>query len=161
MGKRRCTAKTKAGTPCRAAPLQDRDVCLAHAPADIRESTGFVPDNGKQGRKRRKTDEDLMREWFEEEFGPIIRNALADALKATRVQVTGSGADAFAEVVPDHMIVLRAIQFIHERAFGKPRQQTEITGAGGGPVETTLAVEGLTDEEREAAELLLRRAAGG
>lgn len=135
MSERTCKGITKKGKPCKAAPLKDRDVCLAHADAATRESTGFVPDNGKGGRPRTPRVVDVIREMIEEEMGPVLQ-ALFEGLEADQgiaLNVRGGGMEI--GYVPDHATRIRAAKEILDRAYGRPKQETELTGPGGGPIE--------------------------
>ncbi len=134
--KRACSGATKAGKPCKAAPLKDRDVCLAHADLETRESTGFVPDNGFGGRPKNPRAVDVLRERLEAEldewFAVLIR-----ARDAANVKVVGEDeAGPITAEIPDHMVQLRAFTEVFDRVYGKPRQSTEISGPEGGPVRT-------------------------
>jgi hypothetical protein len=155
VAKRRCKGLNKQGEPCKAAPLKDRDVCLAHAEPELREKTGFVPDNGKGGRPRQPRPTELLREKMLELIDPAV-DAIRDALEAERAIVVGSGEHAEVELVPDHPVRTRAAQEVFDRTAGKPAQAVEVTGADGGAVE----VEAATDHEtRELAHKLLERMA--
>lgn len=121
---RRCTATTKAGSPCRAAPLTGRTVCLAHADAVTRGSTGFTAEAGRKGgRPRQPRTIEVVRERVEDQADAIIRVYL-DAAEA----VTPDGR-------PDHPVRLRAVEALMDRAYGKPKQISELSGPDAGPVE--------------------------
>lgn len=72
MAKKRCSAKTKRGTSCRAWALEGKDTCLAHADAKTRESVGFVADNGKAGRPKLPTPTDIARKLIEENVAVVL-----------------------------------------------------------------------------------------
>lgn len=160
MAKRECKEKRKDGKPCTAAPLKGRDVCLAHADADTRESAGFVADNGKGGRPRVPTATEVMRELVEEHvaviLGPHFRVLGYDveiaeqkdgSRKVGLVPLKDGGAKLFGEsregVVKmssfeDLGAQLAAAEKILDRVFGRPKQATELTGPGGGPIEADI-----------------------
>lgn len=137
MAKRKCSGTTKAGKACKAAPLKDADVCLAHADAETRESTGFIAANGKGGRPKVPSVIDLIRQEVEARMDDIFAH-LWDLVEAPdRVVVVGNGPDAHTEIVPDKELRLKALKELMDRSHGRPKQATEISGPGGGPV--TLA----------------------
>jgi hypothetical protein len=122
----KCSAITKKGKPCRAAALKNQDVCLAHADGKRREKTGFRADNGKQGRKPKPRVIDVLKERIEDEIEDVIA-VYREATKATRIE---NGRE-----VPDYAIRLRAVEALNDRAYGKPKQVSEISGPEGGPLE--------------------------
>ena len=140
--KRTCKAKTKTGKKCKAAPLKDRDVCLAHADEKTRESTGFRADNGKAGRPKSPRSIDLLRERLEARQDEII-DVYLEAARATTHEIVGHGEDRELVEVPDHAMRLKAVEALHDRAYGKPKQVSEITGPEGGPI----AHVGIPDED--------------
>lgn len=114
MSKRRCHATTRKGAACQAAPLSERDVCLAHADADTRALVGFVPDAGALGGRPAKPPVlDVLRERVEAEIDRCIA-PFEEALAATR-----NGE-------PDHAIRLRAAESVLDRLYGKPTHKTEL-----------------------------------
>lgn len=132
--KRACSGTTKAGKPCKAAPLKDSDVCLAHSDPDTRASTGFVPEAGHLGgRPRNPRAHELLREKLEAEIDAWL-DVLVDARTAERLVFIGSGDDVESERVPDHVIRMKAFAEIWDRVYGKPKQATEISGPGGDAV---------------------------
>jgi hypothetical protein len=152
VARRRCKAKTKRGTRCMAAPLKDSDRCLAHSDAEVRESTGFIPDNGKGGRRAVPRATEVQRRLVEENvlavqrpYWRILGYDVELGPDGPRlVELDGGGAKLFGESkdgcinVSDHedlAAMMAAAEKLQDRAFGRPKQSTEITGAGGGPVE--------------------------
>jgi hypothetical protein len=129
-----CKATTKAGKACRAAPLKGQDVCLAHADAKTREQTGFVADNGKQGRKKRPTEIEMYEKVWRENTKDI-EEALKRGITATRHVVVGNGPSAHVEEVPDVPTQLKAVEIFTDRLVGRPTQAVEITGDEGGPIQ--------------------------
>lgn len=160
MARRRCKAKTKARKRCRAAPLRDSDTCLAHSDAKTRESTGFVADNGKQGRPRLPRPHEVMRERIENDIDQVLA-PLFDGLEASAgitIRI-GDGQDTLVET-PDHRTRIAAAKELLDRVYGKARQALEHTGAGGGPVAHEVDIAD-PESRRLIGELLRRRAAAG
>jgi hypothetical protein len=141
--KRTCKAKTKTGKPCKAAPLKNRDVCLAHADAETRNKAQFLPGgNGKGGRPKQPRSIDVLRERLEARQDEII-DVYLEAARATTHEIVGHGEDRELLEVPDHAMRLKAVEALHDRAYGKPKQVSEITGPEGGPI----AHVGIPDED--------------
>jgi len=129
-----CKATTKAGKPCKAAPLTDTDFCLAHSDAETRESAGFVADNGFGGRKRLPKEVELYEKvWLANQ--PKLTEALERGITATRHVVVGNGPTARVEEVPDIPTQIKSVEIITDRLAGKPRQAMELSGSEGGPIE--------------------------
>jgi hypothetical protein len=121
-----CSATTKKGKPCRAAALKDRDVCLAHADQETRSRTKFQTGQHLGGRPKKPRVIDVLRERIEDEIEDVIA-VYREATKATRIE---NGRE-----VPDYAIRLRAVEALNDRAYGKPKQVSEISGPEGGPLE--------------------------
>lgn len=147
---RQCNATTKAGKACKAAPLKDQDVCLAHADAETRKSTGFVGENGGRPRKPRTSE---IYAQVAEEMREEIREVLKRGLKATRHVVVGNGPDAHVEEIPDIPMQVKTAAELADRTDGKPRQAVEITGDEGGPIEFA-GITPANDWHKEVAEVL-------
>lgn len=153
--RRQCTGTTRKGTPCKAHPLHGTDKCMAHSPATVRESVGFIAANGKAGRKPKPTAADFLREWWDENEGRLLE-VLSDALEAERAVVVGSGDNAMVEMVPDSDLRLKAFREALDRYFGKPKQSVDVGTGGEGGMGAALII----DAELAAdARALLRRAA--
>lgn len=153
--KRACAATTKKGTPCKAAPLDGRDVCLAHADEEVRESVGFGGSQPGAGRPPTPRTVDIIRERLESEADAWF-TVLDEARQATRTVMVGHGENAFTETVPDHATRLAAFREAHDRAYGRPKQAQEISGPDGAPLDLSGAA---TDELRALAEQLRARRA--
>lgn len=163
---RRCQATTRAGKPCKAPPLKGRTHCRAHdplTPADARFGSSEQAAHagalgGAAGRRPRVVD--IIRERIEANAEPVI-GALWDGLTAERGIVVGSGEYATVDYVADHDIRIKAARELLDRGYGRPRQGVEVTGADGGPIETTTRpdLSRLSTEERDQLEQLLERAA--
>lgn len=121
MGERRCTAKTKAGKPCRSTSVRDNGLCFAHQPEEVRESHGFGGPQPGAGRPRSPRVVDVLRERIEADIDRWLQ-PLEDALTADRGVVVGDGPHARVEFVPDHGKRLKAQEQAFDRAFGRPTQ---------------------------------------
>lgn len=144
MAKPRCTGTTKAGQPCQASPLKDGNYCRAHDP-ELPASARFgsraqATAAGKLGgRPKAPRVVDILKERFEAEADEWL-GALKDALQAHEAVTVGFGKDAYLEMVPDHRTRLQALSIAFDRVYGRPKQQTELTGADGGPLEIVTPV---------------------
>lgn len=133
--KRACAATTKKGEPCKAAPLEGRDVCLAHADEETRESTGFGGPQENAGRPPLPKVTDLLREKVEERADEITR-ALFDALAADKAVTISLGrGETSVDYVTDHAIRITAARELLDRVYGKPKQTQELSGPDGGPID--------------------------
>lgn len=172
--KRVCKATTRAGKPCKASPLTDSDFCLAHSDAKIRESTGFVADNGKQGRPKLPTPSEVARKLIEENIAIILRphfRALGYDVETggegvVLVPLEGGGAKLYGEsrdgvvrasAYDDLGAQIAAADKLLDRIYGKARQSTELVGAQGGPVEVVPV---RRDKAAQVAGILDRVGAG-
>jgi hypothetical protein len=154
---RRCSAKNKAGDPCRATPLKGREWCSAHDP-DLPESARFKGGAKKgAGRPRNPRATDVLRDQLERLHAPALQ-ALEDALTATRGYVVGSGDSAELELIPDHALRLTAARDVLDRINGKARQAIEHTGPDGGPVQIDAPPDA-TDRALRASQLLAKAGA--
>jgi hypothetical protein len=176
---RSCKGTTKAGKPCKAHPLKDRDECLAHADATTRESVGFVADNGYAGRKPKPKPDEVARRLIEDNIAALLRPHFRtlgyDVVMTDEgprlVERDEGGAKVFGTrqatgeiVVSPHDDLgaqMTASEKLQDRVYGKPRQSVEHTGADGGPIETSnLDLGGLEPVELKALRDLLRKAQG-
>jgi hypothetical protein len=139
MAKRRCKGNTKAGKRCKAPPLKNANYCRAHDPSLPDDARFGSPDQaaaagrvgGGHNRKPRMTEE------FRERVDQLIEVIVAvhlEAMTATRPIQVGYGESAYTAEIPDHRTRLAAANSLLDRAHGRPRQSTEITGEGGGPI---------------------------
>ncbi len=171
MTVRRCTGTTRAGEPCRAAPLKGCDHCSAHDPLSPAETrSGSVQQASRAGAQggaagRRPRVVDVIRERIEEDIEPVI-SAQVDALTADRGVVVGQGESASVEFVPDHDARIKAARELLDRAYGRARQALEVTGEDGGPVALEDARHGLdlrrlSDDELDQLQLVDRATPDG
>lgn len=130
----RCAGKNVAGDPCRAHAMRGRDRCIAHAEKEIQASVGFGGAQPGGGRPRNPRAVDVIRERIEADIDKYLR-VPEEALNATRV--VGYNSDGEAIEMPDHPTRLAAFKEILDRSYGRPKQQTEVTGADGGPLQVT------------------------
>lgn len=144
----KCTSTTKKGAPCKAAPITGTDKCLAHADEKVRETIGFGGSQPGAGRPKNPRAVDVLRERIERDIDKVL-DPLWDALDATNGVVVGNGASAEVEILPDYRTRIAAARELLDRGYGRPKQQTELTGADGGPVVVTfdqLAARALSGE---------------
>ncbi len=168
-GKHGCTGTTRRGTPCDAHPLRASDpkVCLAHADLQTRESVGFIAANGKGGRPRLPKPMDLALKLVEEHAAALLR----PHFKALGLMLHDDGTitplkhgaivvhNGEATTIEDLAGQISAARELMDRVYGKPRQSTEITGAGGGPLRVEgVDVSRLSDTELVQLRELLSRA---
>lgn len=150
--KTKCAGTSKkTGQPCNAYALTDGPYCLAHADAETREKVGFIPDNGKGGRPKNPRVVDVIREKVEARADEIL-GAMFEALEADQgiaLSIKGGGMEIAC--IPDHRTRLMAAKDLLDRAYGKPKQQTEITGADGGAVAFEIPVDSVDRSTRAAA----------
>jgi hypothetical protein len=165
----RCTGTTKTGQPCKASPLKGTDRCLAHSDADTRASVGFTPDAGARGgRPRLPKPSELARQLVERNVCAILR----PHFKALGLQLnddgcvepldrgailTGESKDGtvVASTIEDLGAQIAAAEKLLDRVYGRPKQQTEISGPEGGPI-NLQAPDDATDRSTRAAMLLAR-----
>lgn len=137
-----CTGTTKAGKPCKANPLKDRDTCLAHADAETRRSLQFVGGGPGSGRPKNPRAVDVLKERIEADIDKVL-NPLWEALEADRGVVVGNGPTAHVDYVADHSARIAAARELLDRGYGKPKQTNELSGSIG----MTLAdLASLTDD---------------
>jgi hypothetical protein len=163
-GKHGCTGTTKKGTPCSAYPLQGRDVCLAHADAETRESVGFVAANGKGGRPKLPKPTELALQLVEQHAAALLR----PHFKALGLMLHDDGTvtplkhgaivvhQGEATTIEDLGAQQAAAERLLDRVYGKPKQSTEVSGKDGTPLGAMFVTDPqLAEDARE----LLRRAA--
>lgn len=154
--KPRCTGVNRKGEPCKAHPLHGRDVCLSHADATTRESVGFVAANGFAGRIAAPRAIDVLRDRIERDIDKWLR-PLEDALTAERFAGFDDGQAIYVE---DHSVRMAAAREGLDRAYGKPKQATEISGPDGGPIPVTPVAVPDTESYRERVARISSQAIG-
>jgi hypothetical protein len=177
---RRCSATTRAGEPCRAAPLKGRETCSAHDPLSPGSTRFGCPAQAREagvqgGRPRVPRSTELQRRLVEEHAGAVVRpyfRALGlDVDEDGNVTRLERGAivvardkegNVHASDVEDLAAQITAAEHLLNRVYGKPRQQLEHTGPDGGPIEVKDAagvdLRRLSDDDLKELEGLLRRA---
>lgn len=139
---KRCGYPKDDGTPCGAWRMKGKNTCVGHLDRKEKEAIGFGGPQEGSGRPKNPRVIDTLRDKVEERADEIM-DVYFDAMKATRAIVVGSGADAFVDEVPDWPTRLRAVEALNDRAYGKPKQVSEISGPEGGPIEHV----GIPDED--------------
>ncbi|WP_026912356.1 hypothetical protein [Patulibacter minatonensis] len=81
---------------------------------------------------------DILRERLEQQADAVL-NVLWDGLEADTHTVVGSGESAELEILPDHRVRLLAAKEILDRAYGRPKQATEVSGVGGDAIKVQAA----------------------
>jgi hypothetical protein len=106
---------------------------------------GPVPGNG---RKAMPKFLDVAREKLEE-HAEAIAQVYTDAMVAVKPSYTTKDG-TFIEGGPDHLVRLKAIDDWQNRVLGRPRQTTELTGAGGGPITIAELARRASEEDPDA-----------
>lgn len=151
---RSCTSLTKKGKPCRAIPLPGTDKCISHSPKEVQESLGFGGSQPGAGRPKTPRAVDVIRDRIEADLERVLAplfNAL-DADRGIALAIKGGGMEI--GFVADHEVRLRAVRELLDRAYGRPTQQTEITGPNGGPVREEVTLRGDNAWHAEVAAVL-------
>lgn len=145
---RQCKGTTRKGGACGAPPLKPGTLiddvavsgnwCRQHdedLPASARIG-GAQPGGGrpKQPTATEAYAAELHRR-VGEHIDQLVGRLVDIALDAERTVVVGTGPNARTEIAPDQGLQLAALRELNDRILGRPKQQTEVTGAGGGPVE--------------------------
>lgn len=128
-----CSATTRRGDPCRGTPLPSLDVCIAHAPEEVKQSRGFGGSQPGAGRPPKPKATDILRERMEADADAIL-DALWGGLKAQRGLAVGNGPSARVEYVDDVQTQVSTAEKIIVLGYGRPNTRVELTGADGGPV---------------------------
>lgn len=127
MAKKRCSAKTKRGTDCRAWALAGKGTCMAHSGRAVQAEVGFGgAENGARGgaSTRRPRPLEVLREKVEGDIEKWLK-PYEDALTAVRPVLVGYGEDAYVEMIPDHKLRVMATEAVHNRLYGRPKTVSE------------------------------------
>lgn len=182
MPRRYCKEVNRNGDPCMAHPLEGTDLCMAHSPESVRESVGFVANNGFQGRPALPKPTDVARRLVEENVVALLRPywrtlgydvQIADG-RIALVELEDGGAKIYGTSAKDGRVfvsehddlgaMMQAAEKLLDRVYGKPKQVSEVSGPDGAPI----AIDGtvspgpayLGEAAQEAARMLLERAGG-
>lgn len=173
-----CSGINKAGGPCGAHPLKGTDHCAAH-PISPDSARFGSPEQAREaaksaGRPRLPKPTDVARRLIEENVAVVLRphfralghDVEVDDQGVHLVPVEGGGAklhgtskDGYVRV-SDHDDLgaqMTASEKLQDRVWGRPKQQTEISGPDGGPLEVVPIA---PDAERAAAIAKLLRDTG-
>lgn len=182
MAKRKCGAKTKAGKACRAKGIRANGFCMAHQPKDEKERLGFGGAQPNAGRPKMPSVSEIQRQLVEQNAAIILRPhfralgydfnvdpATGDFIidesgRISMVMIEDGGIRLHTTfegdvVVSNHEDLgaqIEAAEKLLNRALGRPKQQTELSG------EVTINapdLSNLTDKELEQWEALQRKAA--
>jgi hypothetical protein len=158
----RCSAKTKRGTRCRAAPLKGTKRCSAH-PLEPDSARFGSPEQAREaglqgGRPRLPRPHEVLRERIENDIERWLA-PLEAALGAGKPVVVWDGQERqhHIEFVEDPKLGMQAMKLAFDRVYGRPRQSVEISGSDGGPVRMAAAFD--DPELREELHGLVRRVA--
>lgn len=158
--KRRCTATTKSGAPCKAAPLKDQDVCMAHTDEETRRSVNFGgPSAGALGgRPANPKPSEVARRLIEQNElvlqRPYWRTLGYDVKLGPDgpylVEMDEGGAKLYGESKEGDICVsghddlgamMTAAEKLQDRVYGRPKVSTEISGPEGQPIKVDLPTE--------------------
>lgn len=137
--KRRCKGKTRAGERCKAPPPKGAGYCRAHDPSLPDEARfGSRAQAAEAGRiggpaTRQPRPIELLRARIEAAIDKWI-DPYEQAVEGAMVTATHEGEVHVSEV-RDLGARIKAAEAAFDRAYGKPRQTTEVTGGDGGPIE--------------------------
>ena len=151
--KPRCKAKTKAGKACKSPPIKGAEYCLSHTPQDQRGSVRFGGPQPGSGRPRNPRPLEVLRGKVEAEIEKWLA-PYEEALDASAGIVVGTGPNATLEILPDYNTRMRAATAVLDRVYGRPKQTTELTGEGGGPIQTQELIPSDADWHTQVAEVL-------
>lgn len=140
-----CTGTTRKGAPCRGNALKGRDVCIAHADDVTKESLRFGGAQAGAGRPKTPRAVDVLRERIERDIEKWLK-PIEDALTAERFVGFDDGEAVYAE---DHATRLRAAAEGFDRAYGKPKQISEVSGPDGAAIPVTAVEVPDTEQYRQ------------
>lgn len=134
----RCKAKTKKGKRCRNAATIG-DVCIAHAPRNVKDERGFGGPQPGSGRPRLPRPHEVLRQRIEDDIDRWLA-PLEAALGASKPMQTWSASRGEHKIiyVADPELGMKATKLALQLVYGKPKQPLELTGDEGGPVKTEI-----------------------
>jgi hypothetical protein len=124
---RACDGKTRDGSPCRNPVGENGRQCRQHDP---KTAALARVDSARGVEVRKRPITEAIERRVARDPDAVIA-PMWDALEATKSYVTNGEL----VTVPDHATRIKASEAIADRLEGKAAQRTEITGAGGGPLE--------------------------
>lgn len=153
--KRSCHKENRKGGPCGAPVIKGSDppVCISHADEETKRSAGFGGAQPGSGRPALPKPTEIMRRLVEQHveavIGPHFRTlgfeVVRDANGELSIQASeNGGAKVFGESKEGVVRIseyddlgahIAAAEKLLDRVYGRPKQTTELTGEGGGPVE--------------------------
>lgn len=147
-----CKGKTRKGAKCKAPALKGKKHCSAHAP-DLPDSARFgSPVQAREagqlgGRPPLPKPTDVARQLVEENVHRVLRphfKALGLDIQEDGTVVsldhgailTGESKEGVvvASEIEDLGAQIAAAERLLDRIYGKPKQQTEVSGVDGGPI---------------------------
>ncbi len=152
MSKRACKGTNSRGKPCKAPPLKGTDACISHSPKDVQGKAGFGGSQPGSGRPRLPTPTEVARDLIEQNIAIILRphfRTLGFEVETGEkgvvlVPLAEGGAKLYGESregvinasdYEDLGAQIAAADKLLDRIYGRPKQATELTGPGGGPIE--------------------------
>jgi hypothetical protein len=173
--RRACKGTTKKGKPCGAPPMKDSDLCLSHD-RKAKEERGFGGPQAGSGRPRLPTPTEVARDLVEQNIAIILRphfrtlgfdvetgknGVVLVPLAEGGAKLYGESREGVINASPyeDLGAQIAAADKLLDRIYGRPKQATELTGPGGGPIEHDHA--GIpTNEEFQAGMAAVLAGAG-
>jgi hypothetical protein len=138
--KRQCTGKTVRGKRCKAPALKGKTRCAAH-PLRPGSSRFGSPEQAREagklgGRPRLPRPHEELRKRIEADIDKWLA-PLEEALGGAKPVLMWDQAEGkhTIEFVADPTVAMKAIKLAFEQVYGRPRQQLEITGGDGAPIE--------------------------
>lgn len=119
-------------------------LCVNHSPAHQELVRAGRAAGGAATKKPRARD--VLRQELERvarEQAPQLLGVFTEALRAEKYVAAGPFK---TELVPDHLVRMKAADSVLDRALGRPGSTLELSGADGGPI--TLAAL-LADDARD------------
>jgi hypothetical protein len=141
---RRCSATNRSGEPCGCPPLRDRDTCSAHSPTIPDEARFGSSERARAaghagGRPRVERPTDLMRRLVHEHvaafISPLFEVAGLDVRLVNGEVVVTPRPGGRAEMTEQQIAVVKVCNQVMDRVDGRARQQVEVSGPDGGPVD--------------------------
>lgn len=143
---RKCRSLTKAGKACKAPPIRNTDLCLAHSDAETRRSLQFFGGQPGSGRPRVPTPSEVAQRLVEENVRVILQpyfrtlgydiEILADGdtvlipLPDGGAKLHGQSRDGVIRQSPhdDLAAMISASEKLLDRVYGRPKQAKELIG---------------------------------